>query len=61
MLSEFDGMGFPIHPNNGSRIRRRVLKTLQNIPGKGECQFLLFGDAVRPHEDRGFVAVFPER
>jgi hypothetical protein len=37
-----------------------VLESLQNVPDKGQLQLLLFADAVRPHEDRGFVAVFPE-
>src|SRR5688572_4450959 len=59
--SQFDRMRLPIHPNDSSHSRRRVLESLQHIPDKGQLQLLLFADAVRPYEDRGFVAVFPER
>jgi hypothetical protein len=59
--SQFDRMRLPVHPDNSSRSRRRVLESLQNIPDKGQLQLLLFADAVCTHKYRGFIAVFPER
>src|SRR5205814_590333 len=61
MMIEFDAVRCPIHPNGSSRTRRRVLEAFQHIADKGQRQLLLFADAVRPYEDRGFVAIFPER
>src|SRR4029450_6014664 len=46
VMIQFDGVRYPVHPNYSSRTRRRVLEALQNIPNKGQCQFLLFADAV---------------
>ena len=54
-------MRLSIQPNNSSRSRRRVVETFQDIPDKGQLQFLFFADAVGPHAERGFVAVFPKR
>jgi hypothetical protein len=54
-------MRLPVHPNDSSRSRRRVLETFQNIPDKGQRQLLLFANAVRTHKNRGFVAVFTNR
>ena len=61
IMIQFDGVRCPVHPNNFSRCARRTLEALQNIPDKGQLQFLLFADAVRPYKNRGFVAVFPKR
>src|SRR5438132_10130675 len=61
MMIEFDGVRLPVYPNDSSRSRQRVLKTFQNIPDKGQLQFVFVADAVRPHTNRGFVAVFTKR
>jgi len=54
-------MRLPVHPDDSSRSRRRALKALQHRPNKGQLQSLLFADAVCPHAERGFIAVFPKR
>src|SRR5437867_3992162 len=59
--SQFDSMRLPVHPNCSARSRRRVLEALKHIRDKEQLQLLLLADAVRTYEDRGFVAVFPER
>src|SRR5215475_4635867 len=33
-MTEFDSMRLPVHPNDSSRSRRRVLESLQNVPDK---------------------------
>jgi hypothetical protein len=60
-IPQFDGMRFPVHPNDSSRSRRRVLESLQNVPDEGQLQLLLFAYAVCTHKNRGLVSVFPER
>src|SRR5438132_6015231 len=60
-VSQFDAVRCPIHPNKSSRSRRLALKSFQHIPDNGQLQLLLFGNAVRSRNKRGFVAMFPER
>src|SRR5712692_3637305 len=61
MMVQFDSVRCSVHPNNSSRSRRLVPESLQNIPDKGQLQLLLFGNAIRPYKERGFITVFPER
>src|SRR4029453_3861875 len=60
-LSQLDSLRLPIHPNNFASHGQCTLEAVQNISDKGQLQWLLFADAVRPYKDRGFVAVFAER
>src|SRR5712691_3140831 len=57
-LFQFDGMRCTGHPNDASSDRQLVLYALQNIPGKGQLNLLLFAYAIGTHADRGFVTVF---
>jgi len=50
-MLQFDGMRCSVHSNNSSRTRGHMLETFQNIPNKGQCQFLLLADAVRPYKN----------
>src|SRR6516164_6823490 len=61
MMIQFHRVRCPIHPNNFASYGQCTLETSQHIPSKGQLQLLLFANAVRPHKNRGFVAVFPER
>src|SRR5919108_226570 len=58
---QFHGVRGAIHRNEPARHRWSGLEMSQDIPAKGERQFLLFADAVRPNTQYGFIPMLAFR